>query len=597
MGAIAGGEVMVVNDDVVRGLDVPPEALERVAGHEARELARQEQDYREGRAMVDVARTTVVVVDDGLATGAGMRAAIQSLHGLRPAQIVVAVPAAPVSTCQELSAVVDDVVCATTPSPFLATGQSYWDFTETTDDEVRTLLRAAVTSRSTATSMRRSTARAAVRSDTVAAPNGMADAGTLRHLVGDARFVLIGEASHGTHEFAATRADMTRGLIEDLGFCAVAVEADWPDAYRVDRFVRGRSDDADAEQALRGFARFPAWVWRNTVAADFVAWLRERNDRIGNERGRAGFYGLDLYSRYRSIEQVIAHLDRVDPAAAARAREVYTFGEHAASDGGPPYGHVAAFGAGESCEQELIERLVELQRRTFEDVARDGLSDDVLVYGHDAAAASAAESYYRTMFAGHVPSWNLRDRHMADTLETLADHLTQQRGRPARIVVWAHNSHVGDARATEQASRGELTLGQLTRRRHRDDTLLLGFTTTTGTVAAADHWGGPAERRRVRMALPDSVEGLLHDMSEPSLLLRFDAAPRARDVLRSARLERDIGVVYRPATERRSHYFRARVADQFDVVVHVDHTQAIEPLEPTAGWKRDELAEISPSAM
>jgi erythromycin esterase-like protein len=206
----------------------------------------------------------------------------------------------------------------------------------------------------------------------------------------------------------------------------------------------------------------------------------------------------------------------------------------------------------------------------------------------------AAEEYYRSMFSGRVSSWNLRDRHMTDTLDALADHLSHQRGELAKIVVWAHNSHLGDARATEVAARGELNIGQLMRERHGGDCRLLGFTTSTGTVTAADDWGGPAERKWVRPALPESVEELFHEAGEKAFLVPFSSAPGVAQALRSARLERAIGVIYRPETERQSHYFRARVADQFDAVIHIDDTRAVEPLERTARWEEGEVPETYP---
>jgi erythromycin esterase-like protein len=341
------------------------------------------------------------------------------------------------------------------------------------------------------------------------------------------------------------------------------------------------------------------WMWRNTVVADFVTWLRERNDRTTDDVDRAGFYGLDLYGLQRSIAEVIAYLDRVDPAAAARARRRYACLDDITGDDGQAYGYAAAFGAGASCEHEVVEQLVDLQRHAPEYAQRDGLlAQDEQFYGEqNARAVKAAEEYYRTIFGGRVASWNLRDRHMADTLDALADHLTRQRGTPARIVVWAHNSHVGDARATELASVGELTLGQLARERHPGDAVLLGLTTSAGTVTAADDWDGPAERKRVRPALPDSVEAQLNSADLGALFLRFAAAPRAREALRRPRLERAIGVVYRPDTERQSHYFRARVADQFDAVLHIDDTRAVEPLDRTGGWERSELPDTYPFAV
>ncbi|MGH4009112.1 MAG: erythromycin esterase family protein [Pseudonocardiaceae bacterium] len=600
MGAIASGGVLVVIDDVVRAVGIAPDVIQRVAEREGRELIRREQAYRDGRAMPELAGRTVVLVDDGLATGASMRAAIQALRQFGPGRIVVAVPAAPQSSCQELHALVDEVVCATTPFPFFAVGQSYWDFTQTTDEEVRDLLRAAAQSRPVTIGAPGQTEVAIIRSAAMPIENGMPPEDTFLEFVGDAHLVLIGEASHGTHEFYAARANMTQCLIEHRGFCAVAVEGDWPDAYRVNQFVRGRGADAIAEEALHGFERFPTWMWRNTVVVDFVGWLREHNDRLGtDELGKAGFYGLDLYSLYRSMYEVISYLEQVDPAAAARARERYSCFDHYKGDDGQAYGLAAAFGAGETCEQQVLDQLVDLQRHGKQYLHGDGLlAEDELFYAEqNAKTVKDAAAYYRSMFSGRALSWNLRDKHMVDMLEALSDHLSRQRDEQAKIVVWAHNSHLGDARATESAARGELNVGQLVRERHAGDCCSIGLTTYTGTVTAADDWGKPAQRRWVRPALPDSIEELAHDVGEKEFFLSFSTAPSAADALRVARLERAIGVIYRPETERHSHYFRARVADQFDALIHIDETRALEPLERTARWEAGELPETYPFAV
>ncbi|HKT00176.1 MAG TPA: erythromycin esterase family protein [Rugosimonospora sp.] len=548
MGAVAGG-VVVLDDDVVRALGVAPGVLREVAEREGRELARHERAYREGRAALAVAGKVVLLVDDGLATGVSLRAAVQALRRSRPAGIVVAVPAASESTCRELGATGVEVVCATTPSPFLAAGEAYWGFARTTDGEVRDLLRTAARTRPAGTGTPGRTAAAAIRAVALPVAAGVPADEVLFDLVGDARFVVIGEASAGTHEFSAARARMTRRLIEAKGFCAVAVEADWPDAYRLNRFVLGRGGDATAADALRGFAHFPAWRWRNPAVVDFAGWLRGHNDRAG--RAAAGCYGLDRHCLYRSVEEVIAYLARVDPAAAEHARQRYACLDHT----GDGYGSAAAFGAGEEHEREMLARL-------------DG---DV--------------EYHRSLFAGRVSAWNTRARHLSGTLDALAGRLTRQRGQPARVVVWAHNSHAGDARATELGSQGGLSIGQLVRERHPGDCCLIGFSTYTGTVTAADDWGGPAERKRVPPALPDSVAELCHGTGEKEFLIRLSQAPGE---LRAARLERAIGVVYRPDTERHSHYSHARLADEYDALVHLDETRALEPLERTAGWERGE---------
>lgn len=595
MGALASGGVVVLNDDVVRGFDIPPETIERVAAAEGRELDRRERAYREGRPPPDVAGRTVIVVDDGLATGSSMQAAVLALRNRTPAAIVVAVPAAPESTCRELAFEADDVVCATTPAPFFAVGQSYWDFTQTTDEEVRQLLR-------TARRRPRAAPRPPDELDSVRSALVPLEAGrdALLRVIGSAELALIGEASHGTHEFYEERAQLTRHLIERCGFCAVAVEGDWPDAYRVHRFVQGRSDDATAEEALRGFERFPTWMWRNEVLLDFVGWLREHNGSREAGDVKAGFYGLDLYSLHRSIAAVLAYLEQVDPDAAARARERYACFDHYGTEG-HDYGLAAAFGAGESCEREVLDQLVDLQRHGFEYVRRDGLlAEDELFYAEqNARTVKDAEQYYRTMFRGQAASWNLRDRHMVETLGLLRDHFRRRHGSPPKTVVWAHNSHLGDARATEVSTRGELNVGQLVREQYGDACRLVGFTTYAGTVTAADDWGAPAERKRVRPGLPGSVEALFHDAGTDAFVVPLTGPGSAAvaDALRTPRLERAIGVIYRPRTERQSHYFRARVAEQFDAVIHVDESRALEPLERTAGWERGEAPETFPYAV
>jgi erythromycin esterase-like protein len=410
------------------------------------------------------------------------------------------------------------------------------------------------------------------------------DYDALLDAIGDATVVCIGEASHGTHEFYRERAKITKRLIDEKGFTAVAVEADWPDAYRVNQYVRGKSDDASAGEALEGFkSRFPTWMWRNADVIDFVGWLRSFNEVIVDEKQRAGFYGIDLYSLFTSIEAVIRHLEQVDPEAAKRARERYScfdhFGEEAQS-----YGYAAAFGAAESCRDEVVKQLTELRR-----IGAD--SEDLFSAEQNARLIKNAEEYYRSMFGGRVSSWNLRDRHMAETLDALVERLN------ARVVVWAHNSHLGDARFTEMSEQGELNVGQLVLERYGAKSFLIGFSSYTGTVTAADDWDGPALRKRVRPGLRGSYEELLHQVANASyyLLLRDDGP--AAEELAEPRLQRAIGVIYRPDTERHSHYFHARLPRQFDAMIHIDETRAVEPLERVPTWHDREVPETYPSGV
>jgi erythromycin esterase-like protein len=424
----------------------------------------------------------------------------------------------------------------------------------------------------------------------------MEDFDPLMELIGDARCVLIGEATHGTHEFYRVRAQLTKRLILEKGFAAVAAEADWPDAYRVNRYLRGLGADAEAVEALAGFRRFPAWMWRNADVLDFVGWLRMHNDSL-DAREKVGFYGLDLYSLHASIGAVLRYLDRVDPEAAIRARNRYACFEHFGEDA-QAYGYATSFDLKPDCEQEVVLQLLEMQRQREDVLRRDGLAveDEQFEAEQNARVVKDAEEYYRSMFQSQISSWNLRDTHMARTLEALLAHLGRRRERP-KVVVWAHNSHVGDARATELGGAGQVNLGQLVRERSSDGTVLVGFSTYTGTVTAASQWEGPAERKQVRAGLSGSYEELLHRTGLPSFLLTLRDLGEAAGGLREPRLERAIGVVYLPETERLSHYFHVRLPLQFDALMHIDQTRALEPLERTVAWVQGEAPETYPTGM
>lgn len=423
-----------------------------------------------------------------------------------------------------------------------------------------------------------------------------ADFDPLLAMVGDSRFVLIGEASHGTHEFYRIRAEITKRLICEKGFSAVAVEADWPDAYRVNRYIQARGDDADATQALGGFKRFPQWMWRNADVADFVGWLRGHNDAHATVPP-VGFYGLDLYSMHASMDAVLSYLRAVDPEAAIRAQQRYACFEHFGEDP-QAYGYATTLGMSASCENEVIAQLVELQNSSGKYLVEDGAraADDLFFAEQNARVVRNAERYYRAMFGNRAQSWNLRDRHMAATLDHLSSFLQFDRRNP-KIVVWAHNSHLGDARATDMSRRGELNVGQLVRELWGQAALLVGFTTYSGTVTAASDWDEPAERKTVRPALEDSYEALFHAIGIQNFFLNLRGNNEAVLGLRKPRLERAIGVIYRPETERLSHYFQARLPHQFDAMFHYDVTRAVEPLELTGLWERGELPETYPSTL
>ncbi len=434
---------------------------------------------------------------------------------------------------------------------------------------------------------------AAVRDEARPLTGAPGDHDELLDRIGPARVVLIGEATHGTHEFYRQRAVITKRLIEEKGFTAVAVEADWPDAYRVNRWVHGADDDPDAERALAGFERFPTWMWRNADVLDFAGWLRAHN--AGTDRP-TGFYGLDLYSLYRSIEAVIGYLDEIDPPAAARARARYACLER--FEESQAYGYAAAADVSQSCRQGVLQQLLDLRATGDAHLRRDGIAaeDEQFYAEENARLVVDAEEYYRSMFTGPVSSWNLRDSHMASTLDRLLAHLDRS-GEETRAVVWAHNSHVGDATWTSMGHRGEHNIGQLARGTHGLGAFLIGFTTYTGTVSAASNWDAPVEHKKLRPALPGSFESLFHHVEIPSFWLPLRDGAEGAAGLYESRLERAVGVIYRPESELVSHYFEARLSEQFDAVIHIDSTRAVEPLERTVEWERAEPPETYPTAL
>jgi protein-L-isoaspartate(D-aspartate) O-methyltransferase len=402
-----------------------------------------------------------------------------------------------------------------------------------------------------------------------------AELGPLLDRLEDARVVLLGEATHGTSEFYQMRTRITTELVLRRGFNIVAIEGDWPDAARIDRHVRGSGVPARDQST---FARFPQWMWRNREVVELIAWLKSHNELVDEPTRRVGFYGLDLYSMYSSMDAVLRYLHDVDPDAEKIARERYACLSPWERDPAL-YGRAALNRGYAACEQPVVDVLRDLLAKRLEYAAKDG--DRFFDATSNAHLVAAAEQYYRIMYYGGPASWNLRDQHMFDTLERLLEF----RGANSKAVVWAHNSHVGDARATEMgAARGEHNIGQLCRQRFGDSAFCVGFGTHSGTVAAASNWGGPMEVKKVRPSHPTSYERIFHDADVPAFLLSLRHPVRAavREELASPRLERAIGVVYRPETELQSHYFQAALPWQFDAYVWFQETRAVDALDAHA---------------
>ncbi len=412
------------------------------------------------------------------------------------------------------------------------------------------------------------------------------------------QFVLLGEATHGTAEFYRARAQITRRLIEEQGFDAVVLEADWPDAYAVNRYVTGKQEGT-AQQTLEVFERFPAWMWRNAEFLHFIEWLESYNREFrppGPRRKQAvGIYGLDLYSLTRSIKAVVDYLERVDPMAAARARSRYSCFDQFIDDP-QAYGYAAGLGLTDTCEKQIVAQLVEMQRRSYDYMSLNGLigEDEYFSAEQNARIVQHAEEYYRSLFSRHANSWNVRDKHMYETLQDISLHLRWVLGREPKIVVWAHNSHLGNAAATAMAVRGEYNIGQLVREVEGRNALAVGFSTCRGTVTAASEWDGVPENKTIMEPFAGSYEELFSYVQEKNFILDLREPNEMVDLLREPRLQRAIGVVYHPDTERASHYYEARLPEQFDFLIHFDTTTAVEPLDGRLHWERAEYEDTFP---
>lgn len=389
--------------------------------------------------------------------------------------------------------------------------------------------------------------------------------------IGDSRVVLLGEASHGTAEFYEMRARITKELIEKKGFTIITAEADWPDAAHINRYIQGQEHDALRQK--KPFSRFPTWMWANKSMLKFTHWLHDYNQKTKSSEQKVGFYGLDLYSLYGSIESVLNYLQEVDPKTAEVARDRY--GCLMPWSNEPSlYGHAVITQQHKDCEIEVLRNLQDLLKRRLEYSAAN--EEQFFDAEQNAKLIVDAERYYRTMYHAEDNSWNQRDQHMIKTLQAVLDF----KGPESKAVVWAHNSHLGDARATQMSDRGELNIGQLARQQYSDKVYNIGFGTDHGTVAAASDWGGPMEIKQVQPSHIDSYERIFHDVPTDNFLLplRYPLNEHIRKKLLPERLERAIGVIYRPETERQSHYFYASLPSQFDEYIWFDKTCAVEAL-------------------
>lgn len=423
--------------------------------------------------------------------------------------------------------------------------------------------------------------------------NSSPDYAYLLKNIGDAHLVLIGEASHGTHEFYKIRSQLTKHLIEEKGFHAIAIEGDWPDVYNLNKYAKNFDKPADGYAAIKGFERFPSWMWCNDDMLEFIKWLRSYNDHLSNNQIKAGIYGLDLYSLHTSMDSVIHSLEKRDPQAAERARSRYECLQKYRPDP-TSYAYATEKGIAPGCEEEVYDQMIELLERYSSTMPQyEDEQEEELSLLQNAKVVANAEAYYRALLKGPEVTWNLRDHHMMETLEDIRAHYSQLLGYLPKIIVWAHNSHIGDARATSLAEKGEINIGQLAREKYGNDCYLIGFSTYQGEVTAASTWGGVTERKRVRPALEGSYEHLFHHLRIPNFLLFFNE----QTPLTGPYLQRAIGVIYRPETERMSHYYHASLSQQFNAIIHLDTTSAVRPLHKSHVWEKGEFPETFPTGL
>jgi len=396
----------------------------------------------------------------------------------------------------------------------------------------------------------------------------------LSNMIGDARIVLMGEATHGTDEFYQARMNLSLYLIQQCGFHAIAIEGDWTSVFSANCYIQGKENFASAEKALAQFKRFPEWMWRNKLMVEFLNTLRQYNTSL-SETLKIALYGLDLYCLNESLDAVINYLKTHYPEEAEKAMQRYACFDHVKVDP-QAYSYLVEHHVKASCIEEVKAQLMDMQHLAYQNIMRESDEFDQAFYAiQNARVVKNAENYYRALFEPHHLTWNIRDQHMADTLQNIIAHLESKIKKPAKVIVWAHNSHVGDARATEMSERNEINLGQLVRERFNTSTYSLGFSTAVGTVTAASDWGSSAMAKSINTPIAGSYEALFHQAEVKNFILDLRKKNHLTHLLNSPQLQRAIGVIYRPEMERMSHYFFSHLPYQFDALMHIDNTHAL----------------------
>lgn len=571
MGAIGEGGLRVLDQRIVAQAGVSSAEVSEVESRERRELDDRVALLRRGRTRVDLTGRVAVIVDDGIATGATARVACQVVRSLGAGEVILAVPVGPADVADRFDEA-DEVVCLWAPEDFRAVGQFYQEFGPTSDEEVVSLLdeaeqrmRRRVRGGATAPVVHSAEAEIEALATSLETPD---DLSGLVERLGASDLVCIGEASHGTHEYYWWRAELSKRLIAEQGFTWIGVEGDWPDCWRINRWVRGEEhQEFDAWKLLAGFERWPTWMWANEEVAEFLSWLRAWNlSRPTSER--VGFYGLDVYSLWDSLRVVIDWLTENAPDAVDDAHQAWRCFDLYAED--PQRYAWATRLVPRSCENDVVGLLVEVRRRALATPEGDESAFNAL---QNAEVAAGAERYYRTMVRGDRESWNVRDTHMVDTIDRLGAHL----GPEAKALIWEHNTHVGDARGTDMAKAGMMNVGQLLRERHGlKRVALVGMASYAGTVIAASAWGETEQTMEVPSAAAGSHEELLHRTLQHPAVLDFTDG-RSGPWLGTRRGHRAIGVVFNSAREI-NNYVPTVMGARYDALLWFEHASALVPL-------------------
>jgi erythromycin esterase-like protein/predicted phosphoribosyltransferase len=563
LGAIAEDGNYILDKNSLQQSGISEEQMKPIIEKEQKEVQRRISYYRKNRLLPSLKNKTVIIVDDGLATGATAAAAIKFVRKQNAAKIILAVPVAATGTVERMRSSVDAIISTKLAANFRAVGDYYYNFDQTSDEDVLKLLHDE-TEILHPIEMRIELNAVPLMNKSSLTP--------LINKIAHAKVVMLGESTHGTQEFYEWRRLISQELIENHGYSFIAVEGDWPPCAALNRFIHSEAESSEAreKEMLKHFKRWPTWMWANTEIHKLTEWMHEHN--LNNQPSyQAGFYGLDIYSLFESIDEVHNQLHKINPAVAREIRVRYNCFKRFLSE--TAYAK-SLIKFPEGCENQVIKSLQKMLSLRLEGMQEDELLDAQ----QNAHIVRNAEKYYRSMVYSNDDSWNIRDRHMLDTLDRLLTH----HGPNSKAIVWAHNTHIGDYRATDMQRLGQINIGGLAREKWGESNVsLIGFGTNEGEVLASHAWDGPIEVIDVPPGKPGSYESYFHNVSQRinsnAFYIWLEGALRDSE-LKNIHGHRAIGVVYDPVYEHRGNYVPTSLSKRYDGFIFVDKTKALTPL-------------------